>query len=162
MEASIESVIREHGDMLGRIAASYEPESGRCQDLLQEISLAIWSALPRWRGEASLRTFVARVAHNRAIDHLGRRLRLGEDELGDYHADPVADPVARTEAEQRRTRLVKAVQRLPLGQRQVVVLALEGFTQNEIGQALALEENTVAQRLGRARKQLRDWLDESK
>jgi len=148
--------------MLGRIAASYESEPGRCQDLLQEISLAIWKALPRWRGEASLRTFVARVAHNQAIDHLGHRLRLGEDELGDYHADPVADPVGRTEAEQRRTRLVKAVQRLPVGQRQVVVLALEGFSQNEIGQALALEENTVAQRLGRARKQLRDWLDESK
>lgn len=147
--------------MLGRIAASYEPEPGRCQDLLQEISLAIWKALPRWRGEASLRTFVARVAHNRSIDHLGHRLQRAEDELDEHHADPIADPLATTQAEQRRARLIKAVQRLPVGQRQVVVLALEGFTQIEIGQALALEENTVAQRLGRARKQLRDWLDES-
>lgn len=147
--------------MLGRIAASYEFEPGRRQDLVQEITLAIWKALPRWRGEASLRTFVARVAHNRAIDHLAQHQRLGEDELPEQHVDPSADPVATTEAGQRRSGLVKAVQRLPVGQRQVVVLALEGFSQSEIGQALALEENTVAQRLSRARKQLRDWLEES-
>lgn len=147
--------------MLGRIAASYEFEPGRRQDLVQEITLAIWKALPRWRGDASLRTFVARVAHNRAIDHLAQHQRLGEDELPEQQVDASADPVATTEASQRRSSLVKAVQRLPVGQRQVVVLALEGFSQNEIGQALALEENTVAQRLSRARKQLRDWLDES-
>lgn len=64
------------------------------------------------------------------------------------------------EAQQRRAGLVAAVRRLPLGQRQVVVLALEGFALKEIGQALGLEENTVAQRLSRARRQLNDWLGE--
>jgi len=153
---SIETVLREHGPMLARIAASYERDAARREDLLQEISLALWRALDSWRGDASLRTFAARVAHNRAIDHLGKHRRLGEDELDEQHPDPAVDPLGHTEAQQRRSVLLSAVQRLPLGHRQVVVLALEGFSQREIGQALALEENTVAQRLSRARKQLRD------
>lgn len=157
---AIEDVLREHGAMLARIATSYEADPARRQDLLQEISLALWKALPGWRGDASLRTFVARVAHNRAIDHLVRHRRTGEDELDEHHVDPAADPARDAEAQQRRAGLLAAVRQLPLGQRQVVVLALEGFAQREIGQALGVEENTVAQRLSRARRQLREWLGE--
>lgn len=156
----IEDLLREHGAMLTRIAASYEADPVRRQDLLQEISVALWKALPRWRGEASLRTFAARIAHNRAIDHLTRQRRVGEDEIDEQHPDPMADPARHTEVQQRRNDLLMAVQRLPLGQRQVVVLALEGFSQKEIGEALSLEENTVAQRSSRARRQLREWLGE--
>ena len=154
----IEAVLREHGPMLARIAGSYESERARRDDLLQEITVAVWRALPAWRGDASLRTFAARVAHNRAIDHLAREKRAQGDELDDHHPDPDASPVRHAEAEQRREDLVAAVRRLPLGQRQVVVLALEGFSQREIGEALALEENTVTQRLSRARRQLQQWL----
>ena len=154
----IETVLREHGPMLARIAGSYESERARRDDLLQEITLAVWRALPAWRGDASLRTFAARVAHNRAIDHLAREKRAQGDELDEQHPDPEASPLRHAETQQRREDLVAAVRRLPLGQRQVVVLALEGFSQNEIGQALGLEDNTVAQRLSRARRQLQQWL----
>jgi RNA polymerase sigma factor (sigma-70 family) len=154
----IETVLREHGPMLARIAGSYESDRARRDDLLQEITMAVWRALPAWRGDASLRTFAARVAHNRAIDHLAREKRAQGDELDEHHPDPDASPLRHAETEQRREDLVAAVRRLPLGQRQVVVLALEGFSQNEIGQALGLEDNTVAQRLSRARRQLQQWL----
>lgn len=153
----IETVLREHGPMLARIAGSYEAEPARRQDLLQEISLALWKALPSWRGDASLRTFAARVAHNRAIDHLTKHRRV-DDELDEQHPDPVADPLRHTEVQQRRASLLGVVQALPLGYRQVVVLALEGFSQREIAQSLGLAENTVAQRLSRARKQLREQM----
>jgi RNA polymerase sigma-70 factor (ECF subfamily) len=157
----IEAVLREHGPMLARIAGSYESEPARRDDLLQEISLAVWKALARWRGEASLRTFLARVAHNRAIDHLAREKRARGDELHDEHADPDANPFQHAQAHQRRKDLLAAVRALPLGQRQVVVLALEGFSQREIGDTLKLEENTVTQRLSRARRQLNEWLGDA-
>ena len=154
----VEAVLREHGPMLARIAGSYESEPARRDDLLQEISVAVWRALPSWRGDASLRTFAARVAHNRAIDHLSREKRARGDELHEDHVDPDANPVQHAVAHQRRQDLLAAVRELPLGQRQVVVLALEGFSQREIGQALSLEENTVTQRLSRARRQLQSVL----
>lgn len=157
-QSDIEQVLRDHGPMLARIAGSYESEPARRDDLLQEISVAVWRALPSWRGDASLRTFAARVAHNRAVDHLAREQRARGDELVDEHADPDAGPMQNAEAHQRRNDLLAAVRDLPLGQRQVVVLALEGFSQREIGQALSLEENTVTQRLSRARRQLQSVL----
>lgn len=157
----IEAVLREHGPMLARIAGSYESEAARRDDLLQEISLAVWKALASWRGDASLRTFLARVAHNRAIDHLAREKRARGDELHEDHPDPDANPLQHAQMHQRRKDLLAAVRALPLGQRQVVVLALEGFSQREIGDTLKLEENTVAQRLSRARRQLNEWLGDA-
>jgi len=154
----VQDVLREHGAMLARIAGSYESEPARRDDLLQEISVAVWRALPSWRGDASLRTFIARVANNRAIDHLAREKRARGDELHDVHEDPDANPLQHALAHQRRNDLLAAVRDLPLGQRQVVVLALEGFSQREIGDTLSLEENTVTQRLSRARRQLQSVL----
>ncbi|MDN5924917.1 MAG: sigma-70 family RNA polymerase sigma factor, partial [Xanthomonadales bacterium] len=64
-EREFTSLLREYAGLLSRVAASYEAEPAARDDLLQDIALALWKALPRWRGEASLKTFVARVAHNR-------------------------------------------------------------------------------------------------
>ena len=59
-------LLHEHDRALRRLAASYERDPSRQQDLVQEIWLAVWQALPRFRGECSERTFVFRIAHNRA------------------------------------------------------------------------------------------------
>ncbi|GHA80197.1 RNA polymerase sigma factor [Cognatilysobacter bugurensis] len=159
--ATLESVLAEHGPMLSRIASSHEADPTRRQDLVQEMGVALWRALPQWRAQASLRTYVARVAQNCAVDHVMRHAGRGFVELEDVHVDATADPVAQAEGDQRRARLLDAVRRLPIGQRQVVVLSLEGFSQREAADALGLEENTVNQRLSRARKQLRAWLEET-
>lgn len=145
--------------MLGRIAASYEVDPARQQDLLQEMSLGIWRALRTWRGEASLKTFIARIAQNHGADHVSRHAGRQSMELTELHVDEQANPEASAVADQRRACLVAAVRRLSVGKRQVVVLSLEGFSQREIADVLGLEENTVNQRLTRARKQLRVWLE---
>lgn len=152
---TIEAVLQEHGAMLARIAASFEADAARRQDLLQEISLAVWRALPGWRGDAALKTFVARVAHNRAVDHVARHAGTAAAALEDTHVDEHADPLGDADRDQQRARLLRAIRDLPIGMRQALVLALEGLSQREIGQALGVDENTVAQRLSRARRELR-------
>ncbi len=57
----------EHGAALRRLAAAYEADVDERDDLIQEISFAIWRALPAFRGDCSERTFVFRIAHNNAI-----------------------------------------------------------------------------------------------
>ncbi|GAB2504113.1 RNA polymerase sigma factor [Lysobacter humi (ex Lee et al. 2017)] len=156
---AIDDVLAEHGAMLSRIAASVEADPVRRQDLLQEIALALWRALPAFRGEAGLRTFVARVAQNRAVDHVARHAGRAGLPLDETHVDEHGDPIDSADAVQRRGRLLAAIRRLPVGQRQAVVLALEGFSQREIAEALGVEENSIAQRLSRARRQLRAWLE---
>ena len=48
--------------MIKRIASSYERQAHLVEELVQDVYLAIWRALPSFRGDSSLRTFVARIA----------------------------------------------------------------------------------------------------
>ena len=58
LEQWFDTVLAAHGPALGRLASSYTRTTGEREDLLQEIALAIWTALPRFRGECSERTFL--------------------------------------------------------------------------------------------------------
>ena len=154
-----ERLLGEHGDALRRVAGSYA-DPGRREDLFQDVCLAIWQALPRFRGDASERTFLFRIAHNRGLSHSWRRRpRATRLDRAESVADPLPGPEARADASQRRARLRHAVRALPLSARQVVTLSLEGLSHRQIGEVLGISENNVAVRLSRARGALRRSLE---
>lgn len=146
---------------LGRLAGSYAGYTGERDDLLQEIALALWQALPRFRGECSERTFLFRIAHNRCINHIARRRPM--DSLQALELDPADDtgPIDVTLSQaQDSARLSEAVRRLPLIQRQVIVLALEDMDYQEIAAVLGISEVNVGVRLNRARTALKKLMGE--
>jgi RNA polymerase sigma factor (sigma-70 family) len=145
-----------HGPALGRLAGTYTRDRADREDLYQEIAVAIWRALPRFRGECSERTFVFRIAHNRGIAHLARR-RLPFTDMSEEidFADEAPDPEQTLARDQQQQRLLEAVNRLPLGYRQVVTLTLEGLGYGEIAEVLGITESNVGARLTRAREMLR-------
>ncbi|MGH8127139.1 MAG: RNA polymerase sigma factor [Gammaproteobacteria bacterium] len=154
-------LLAENAAMLGRIAASYEAQSAAREDLLQDIALALWRALPQWRGDASLRSFAARIAHNRGVNHIVAQKRHRHDAVVDEAVvDQSADPHREAVNYQRYERLQCALRRLPLGQRQAVILALEGFSHAEIAAALNINVNNVDARVSRARRTLTEYLEE--
>jgi len=154
-------VLREHAGLLSRIAASYEADLALRDDLLQDMALALWRALPGWRGDAPLRAFVARVAHNRGATHVvGQMRRPAGSALNDDWVEPRHGPEGHAELEERRVRLQDAVRRLPLSLRQAVTLALEGFSHAEIADALGITANSVGVRLNRAKSALKAALGE--
>ena len=62
-----ERIVADYGPLISRIAMSYEADPTLREDLTQQIFLAVWQALPSYRGDSSLKTFIARVAQNRSI-----------------------------------------------------------------------------------------------
>lgn len=145
-----------HGPALRRLTAGYERDPGHRQDLEQEIHLALWQALPTFAGQCSERTFVFRVAHNRAISHV-RHWRLRKSEPLSDTVDPTAegaDPEQHVADRERSRALSDAVRALPLGHRQVILLLLEGATHREIAEVLGISEGNVAVRATRARRAL--------
>jgi DNA-directed RNA polymerase specialized sigma24 family protein len=70
-----EDLVARYQTMVARICASYERDRDLCQDLSQEVWFANWRALPAYRAEASLKTFVARIAQFRAISHATQHAR---------------------------------------------------------------------------------------
>lgn len=162
LEQQFDRILAEHGPAISRLAFSYEAIAGIREELVQEIAMAIWKALPHFRGECSERTFVFRIAHNRGLSHASRRRPAHEplDELtdADHPADPQPDPEARAAQTLDRARLASAIQALPLAQRQITVLMLEGLSHSEMAEVLGTTENNVAVRLTRVKAALKQSL----
>jgi RNA polymerase sigma factor (sigma-70 family) len=149
-------LLGEHDRALRRLASSYERDPARQQDLVQDIWLAVWQALPRFRGDCSERTFVFRIAHNRAVSHIDYSQRRHVETLDEDapFAAPGPDPELSLSQQQRYERLRNAVQDLPIALRQVVVLTLEGMSNADVADIVGISENNVAVRLTRARAAL--------
>ncbi len=158
-----DQIVREHDAMIRRIASSHEMTPHLADELVQDIYLAIWKALPAFREDASLRTFIARIATNRAVTHVARALKLPRSAaLDDEHPAVEDSPESQAIAQDRRTHLLDGIRRLPLAYRHAVTLALEGLTPKEIADVLGISPNAVAIRLSRAKEQLRSFLEKIK
>jgi len=158
---TLEQVIAAHGAAIARVAGAFERNPARRDELVQDILMAIWQALPRYRGDAGLRTFVLRIAHNHAVDHVARETRdLARDALDPELPDGAEGPERHAGLRSDAERLLDAVRRLPLGQRELVTLALEGLSHQEIADVLGITANNVAVRLTRARAALKSMLGE--
>ena len=148
-------VLEAHGESLARVARSYAKGPTEHEDLIQEVALGLWKALPSFRGEATLKTFAYRIATNVAISHLRRR-RIHEPMP--EGADDAPSPETALERAAERRRLRRAIEALPMSLRQVVVLRLEDLTYAEISGVMGITESNVSVRLTRARRQLREDL----
>lgn len=162
LEREYEQLWRDHGASLARLASSYELNAHGREDLLQEIRLAIWVALPHFRGESSLRTFLFRIAHNRALTHVCRRKRNPSSEDSEEAVDTRNGPEAAVIQAVNCSHLMEAIRQLPLPFRQVITLSLEDLSHAEIAGVLGISENNVAVRMNRARKLLRERLEASR
>lgn len=159
-DAAFRELVREHGALLARFAASFERDRVARQDLVQDILLAVWQALPAFRGDASLKTYVIGIAHRRCASHVMRAVAQPRHEaLDDDWADQQPGPEQMAQLSQQQERLLGAVRDLPLGQRQLVLLALEGMRYDEIADLLGISVGNVGVRLNRAKAALKEQLE---
>lgn len=155
---AFDRIVRTYGEALSRVAWGYVDGAADHDDLLQDILVAIWEALPRFRADASERTFIFRIAHNRGCTFAARRRHHESLSETSPIADPRPGPEETLDDASRRERLARAVRTLPETQRQAVMLRLEGFSLSEIAALQATSEANVSVRLTRGRDRLRALL----
>jgi RNA polymerase sigma-70 factor (ECF subfamily) len=159
----LELLVREHWAPVYRTVLSIVRDHGVAEDVTQEVLLKAWRALPGFRGEASLRNWILRIAHNSAISYLRKRRpelyepwNLPERELGRDVADEAVNRVA-------LDRVAEALAELSPSTRSIVVLReVESRSYEDIARIVRLPLPTVRTRLFRARKQLAQALKEWK
>ena len=160
-DREFERVLAAHAAALSRVAASYESRPALREELLQDIAFALWRALPSFRQESSERTFVLRIATNRALSHLAARPPPADTmDAADSVADTDPRPDELAARQQGAERLQQGVRALPLPQRQVLVLALEGLDHDDIARVLGITAGNVAVRLHRGKSLLKQSLGE--
>jgi RNA polymerase sigma-70 factor (ECF subfamily) len=131
------------------------------EDAAQETFIQAWLHLPSFRPQTSLRNWLYRIAVNAAMDMLRKEKRILPGALEDLNlSDPQPGPEVVAFQEERTALIQKAILSLPEACRAVLVLReYEGFSYQEIAEALEIPMGTVMSRLNYARKLLREKLE---
>jgi RNA polymerase sigma factor (sigma-70 family) len=150
LEQEFTRILRTYDQALHRLSSIYMKDMSDRQDLFQEIAVALWTALPRFRRAASERTWLYRIAHNVALTYSSRRRQQRHEELP--METLTCEPA--TMNDYRGYALFEAVQQLGLVDRQLAILYLEGLSQRDMEEITGLTESNVAVRLNRLRRKL--------
>ncbi|HYD82514.1 MAG TPA: RNA polymerase sigma factor, partial [Opitutus sp.] len=129
--------------------------------------LAMWRAVPAFRGGAQASTFVYRVAHNAALTwrrsqknyaaRLERFAPLASAELSDAAGAGANDTTREREALEH---VYAAIRELPLLDRSLILLHLDGVSYAEIAEIHGLTESNVGARLTRLKQKLTTALED--
>ena len=159
----LHDLVVEHGDAIYRLALSVVRDQALAEDVAQEALVKAWLALPSFRGDASLRSWLLRITHNTAISTLRRRRAVVIDPL-DMPEEPTRierSVESRVQGEVVMDHFIEALDTLDELSRSIVVLReLEGLSYDEISEVLDVPMPTVKTRLLRARRRLSNVLRE--
>lgn len=170
-DAAFESLVRHFEGMVYSFALQSLRRREDAEDATQEVFLKLWRTLGTWRDEASVKTYIMRIARNTVIDMIRRRIAHPTDSLTvedddgeesqldiadtDTTSNPAADYARREQiAEVRR-----AIDELEPEHREIIILRdINGLSYAEIAEATGLYPGTVKSRLSRAREKLKEIL----
>jgi RNA polymerase sigma-70 factor (ECF subfamily) len=147
-----------HVDRVYRLAYRMAGDDDLAQDFTQEAFIRAFERIGEFRGEAAFGTWLHSIATSVILNGLRKVKRFRQREADLDVAEGMARESSAVEADLKR-RLAQAVDDLPPKYRMVVVMHdIEGYTHEEIGQALGMPPGTSKAQLSRARARLREAL----
>jgi RNA polymerase sigma-70 factor (ECF subfamily) len=185
-EDAFRALVREYTPSLVRVARIYVSTQAAAEEVAQETWLGVLNGLSRFEGRSSLRTWIFRILTNIAKTRAkrdGRTLpfsalsepgRVPEAAVdadrfldpehprwpGHWALKPEAWPEDALVAAETREKLAEAIEALPAAQRAVISLRdIEGWSSEEVRNALDLSETNQRVLLHRARSKVRAVLE---
>ena len=166
-EAAFEELVRRYQRPIASYVYRMVGDYDAALDLTQEVFIKVYNSLSRYRSEFKFSTWIYKIAHNTAIDHLRRH--TVRDQImtadGDGPRCEIAiesrrlTPEQESEREERRSEIESVVQSLPAAYRELIVLRhSHDLSYDEIAEVTGLPLGTVKNRLFRAREAMRDLL----
>ncbi|MBC29475.1 MAG: RNA polymerase [Muricauda sp.] len=160
MDKDLESIflnaLADNQDKLFRICSSYTKDVHDAKDLFQEVLVNIWRALPNFRENASLSTWMYRIALNVSLRH---RENLHRDKKRFSRLKSITvekiDAQDSDNANQRKLVLLRnCVRMLNDVDKAIIILYLEELPYKEISSITGLKENTIAVKVKRIKEKL--------
>ena len=152
---AFECLYHRHKDGLYAFLYRSYPRLAVVEELAQEAWLGVVNGAANYRPEASFKTWLYQIGHNRLVDFWRRR----DNQHGSLEDLP--EPAAKTDGDSRQAlerRLLAAIGELPAAQRDALLLQEQGFSLRDIAQITGDGEETIKSRLRYARTQLRERL----
>src|SRR5882762_8397012 len=166
-EAGFEELVRRYQRPIAAYVYRMVGDYDVALDLTQEVFIKVYNSLTRYRSEFKFSTWIYKIAHNAAIDHLRRHavreqsLTSGSD--GEHREISIESrrltPEQESERKEKRSEIESVVQLLPAAYRELIVLRhSQDLSYDEIAEVTSLPLGTVKNRLFRAREAMRDHL----
>ncbi len=162
-QEAFRQIVAQHERLVRATAAGMLGGAAGADDVAQETFIRFFQSLSKFRGEAEVGAYLCRIAINLSIDELKRRQRknrwmsaIRREGSTEEREDPGMNPGR----QDMREALRKALHELEPEFRSVVVLRLiDGYSVRETADILELPQGTVASRLARGQKKLREILE---
>ena len=166
------TVMQRHNRRLYRLARAVVRNDSEAEDVVQEAYVRAFTSLDRFRGDASLATWLSRIVLNEALGRLRRRHPTVDlatvDDRQPSQGQVIPFPLAASQLDPERTMAQREIQRLleqaiddlPEAFRTVLVArVIEEMSVKETADLFGLREETVKTRLHRARGLLKKALE---
>jgi RNA polymerase sigma-70 factor (ECF subfamily) len=174
-EDAFREIFDAHHGMLVRLALAYVKSPSVAEEVAQDTWTAVVDALPTFEGRSSIKTWIARIAINRAKTRAqrdGRQVPLDDEEppsqddrfgsIGQFKRRPASfdTPEALLSNQEVRAAIDRCLEDLPENQRAIVTLRdVEGWSSEEVCNVLGLSESNQRVLLHRGRQRLRSALE---
>ena len=159
-EEKFRKIIAENKDRLKRICRYYAPSAEDQKDIYQEILINIWRSLESFRGEASIGTWIYRIAVNTSLDFAGKsykQMKLNIDietpNLKNLLIDEEDNPVIK---EQQFQDLKIHLNNLGIIDKAIMGLVLDDLSTREIAEIIGISESNVRVKIHRIKESLRE------
>ncbi|MBN1505654.1 MAG: RNA polymerase sigma factor [Sedimentisphaerales bacterium] len=158
--SAFDRIVERHSAEVAALANRLLGWPGDVDDVVQDVFVAAYVHLKRFRGQCQLRTWLFTITVNKCRSYrLRRRLRAVRASGFEPARDQEQGAERSAMDEETFARVRRAVQALPRKYREVIVLRyLQGLEPAEIGGLLGVRVNAVQVRLNRARKRLKERL----
>jgi RNA polymerase sigma-70 factor (ECF subfamily) len=159
LEHSFVTQLEENQNIVHKICRLYTNDSEAHNDLFQEITIQLWRAFPKFRGESKFSTWMYRVALNTAITlyrKSKRRIQTQDFEGVSFKISSV--PYDDTEEQQLKL-MYSAVKNLNDIDKALVFLYLEDKNYKEISETLGITEVNARVKMNRIKEKLRTILN---
>lgn len=131
------------------------------EDLLSETFCAAITSLPRFRGDADVKTWLFTIARNKWMDHLRKKVPAADIDLAElYIADTAPDPERHMLLKDAATRIRSLLEQEDARTQRIVNMRMDGLSFYEIGKALNIRENSARVIDFRAKAKLKKILTE--
>jgi RNA polymerase sigma-70 factor, ECF subfamily len=165
-ESGFEELVRRYQRPIAAYVYRMVGDYDAALDLTQEVFIKVYNSLGRYRSEFKFSTWIYKIAHNAAIDHL-RRHTAREQTLSSSDGERSEiviesrrmSPEQESERNERCSEIETVVQLLPHAYRELIVLRhSHDLSYDEISEVTGLPLGTVKNRLFRAREAMREQL----
>jgi RNA polymerase sigma-70 factor (ECF subfamily) len=154
-EKQFEKHIQEHELLIYKICRIYAYTEADRQDLFQEIVIQLWHALPAFKGQSKLSTWLYKVAINTAITGLRKK----KDFIESYENASLPANISEDNnqhIEERLQEMYKAIEQLNQIEKAIVMLYLEDKSYEEMEDILGISQGTLRVKMNRVKEKLRN------